>query len=615
MFDLEQITNPNFIKKLSKKELEILASDIRNYLIENITKTGGHLSSNLGVVELTIALHYCFDLENDKLIFDVSHQIYTHKILTGRAKEFHKLRKIDGLNGFSDPNESKYDVFNMGHSSTSISFQTGLILDNKEKKLNRYIVSVIGDASMSNGLAFEGLNHLGTLKNEKGIIILNDNKMGISKTTGAFSRLLSSLRLNKKYIKIKSFVLKISPKFMRVFFRKITRSIKGFIQYSNIFEDLGFRYIGPIDGHNINQMISYINRAKELNQPCVIHVLTKKGKGFKEAEDDTIGNYHGIDFSLKDLNKESFSEIVLNSLIKLQEENNKIFVVSSGMLNGSKLLKYQEKYKNYTIDVGIEEEHAATMSGALAKMNNNVFLSYYSTFSQRAFDEILQDIALQKVKIVIGLDRANLVGEDGYTHQGIYDISLFQTIPDIIITMPSNQDETYSLLKYGFLVNNLPLIIRYSKDKIVKKEEYVDEKYTKPFWKIEEKNDFKMIVICYGNAVNRIRNLSLDILLVNALFIKPIDKDVLNKLISYNMPILVYEEVVKSGNLYQMISSYIMENNISFNKLYKMCLPDKFIEFGSVSDLLEKYKLSDKYIIEKVNSLIGSEINASKSKN
>lgn len=605
--DLYSIENPEFLQKLNNKELKKLCQEIREFLIEHISKTGGHLGSNLGIVELTVGLHYVFNNENDKFLFDVGHQAYTHKILTGRAKEFDSLRQTGGLSGFINYDESKYDVWESGHSSNSISALSGFLVAKKEGAPINDVISIIGDSSIANGMAFEGLNFVTTLEGQRPIIILNDNKMGISKSVGATSKLFNVMRSSKFYRLLKKILVTINPPFIVKKFHQIKRAIKSFFQADNMFEDIDFDYYGPYDGNDIKTVIKILSRAKNSKKPCLVHLITQKGKGYDFAEDDEKGTYHGIGpFDIKtgkalkvyQENEYSYSEIVTKSLIEIKKQED-ITIINPATMVGNRLNKFQKAYPKSIYDVGIAEEHAATMAGALALCNKKVALLMYSTFAQRAYDQILNDIARRNTPVVIGLDRAGLVAEDGSTHQGIYDIAFLNAMPNINIAMGKNIAQTSALIKYAFTLDN-PIVVRYpKKNEILSTEEVITSKD----WEIISKGEGK-IVISYGADVERIANLNdknnLDLTIINAIFIKPYDEKMLNYLISLNKDIYVIEQVVKSGSLGEAISSYLYEHNFS-SKLHLISIPtDSFVPQGDIDYLLKLYNLDDESLLKEL---------------
>ena len=608
MIDLESIKDPSFIKELSIKELYELCDQIRQFLIEHISVTGGHLSSNLGVVELTVAMYYVFDLDKDEFLFDVGHQSYVHKILTGRAKDFNTLRQYKGISGYIKRSESKYDIWESGHSSTSISAASGLMLSDDTKRP----IVVIGDTSISNGIAFEGLNYLGQIKNKCPIIILNDNKMGISKSVGALTKTFLRLRSTKIVRSTKSGFQKILPNPIVRFGHQIKRSIKGFFQHDNMFEDLGFDYYGPYYGNRLKSLIKLFERVKNAKEPIVLHLLTKKGRGYAPSENDTEGSFHGVGpFDPKtgiEYNKNpeliSYSEAIGDYLVS-KHEKEQFFVITPAMKNGAYLNKFADKYPSDFIDVGIAEEHAAVMSAGIALHNKKVVLLMYSTFAQRAYDQILNDISRQNLKVIIGIDRAGIVGEDGETHQGLYDVSMFMAMPNIIVTMPRNINEAIGLFNYAFLVDK-PMVIRYPKAKEARMD--FDYNYVSNLnWEIIKEGK-KGIVIGYGDDITRILDISnknnLDITIINARCIKPCDKEMLKKMFEMNLKIMVFEQVIGAGTLYDKILEYKEENDYK-SKVYKHSFDsDTIIPHGKKKDIYEAYGLSDEEILDWINNKI-----------
>lgn len=604
-FEIKNIANPDFIKNLTIKELEVLATEIRSFLIEKISKTGGHLASNLGAVELTIALHYVFDSPLDTIIYDVSHQIYTHKILTGRAKDFDTLRQHEGLSGYASYQESVHDKWESGHAGTSISAMVGYLEANKILNKKSSVVSVVGDAAIINGTNMEALNFLGHDRSKKGIIILNDNNMSISKNVGAMSLFLSRLRGSKFSNGLRKVFDKILPNFLFRLARRIKRSVKALFQTGNMFEDMGYVYIGPIDGNNIKRVIQTLKSAKKMKKSVVIHTVTKKGLGYELAEFDEEGNYHGVPAFDKEEgivnnngnDKFSWSEGIASILDSLAEELD-LYIVIPAMIVGGGFLKFKEHHPKRIIDVGIAEEHAAVMSASLALNKINVFLSLYSTFSQRAYDQILNDIARVNLKVVIGIDRAGFVGEDGSTHQGLYDISMFLSMPNITVTMPKDLTEAASLIKYAYLVNEGPFVIRYPRG-TVKKTDILNALPIGPSWErlTEKESGF---LISYGPVLNDLKKIieeeNIDFSLINARYINPIDEVLLKELLETGKPILVYEETHASGALYQKILEYMANNNYN-NKIKSLSAYNKIINHGTINDNRSDAKLAKKDII------------------
>ncbi len=577
--NIKDIKNPDFIKKLDEKELNELAKDIREFLIESISKTGGHLSSNLGVVELTIALHYCFDSPNDKFLFDVGHQSYVHKILTGRAKDFDKLRKYNGLSGFQSRKESKYDPLDAGHSSTTLSIGLGMAVARDLNHENYHIVPIVGDASISAGLSLEALNQIGDLKS-KMIIVFNDNNMSISKNVGILKKVFASLRSSKSYINLKenvkdNLIKKKKGKSYISFIRNIKDSIKTKIIKDGIFGEFSIDYLGPIDGHDIKSLINAFNAAKEKDGPVVIHVVTKKGKGYKYAEEDSSGKWHGISpFDIKTgetlkklaADKINYSKLVADHLHKLMKKDKNIIAITPAMISGSCLEVIFKDYPDRSFDCGIAEDHALDFAAGLALANKKPFVSIYSSFLQRAYDQVNHDIGRMNLPVVLGIDRAGIVGEDGPSHQGVYDIGLLRPVPNVIIAQGKDANEIRNLLELGFKTGS-PFAIRYPRGSLI------NEKYKKldinvgKWEKIINNDNEGTIIITYGEDVlkikERIEKDDLNYNLVNARFIKPIDERMLLNLAAKNKKIIIYTTDMIKGGLGDSILEFYSKKNIN----------------------------------------------------
>ena len=609
--EIGNIKNPSFLKKMSVFELEELSKNIRNFLIDKISITGGHLSSNLGIVDLTIAIHKVFNAPKDKIIFDVGHQSYTHKILTGRAHEFDKLRQYNGLSGFQKMSESIYDCYEAGHSSTSLSAALGYAIARDLDKKKHNVVAIIGDGSIGNGLAYEALNHIGSL-NTKLIVILNDNEMSISKNVGAIHNTLDKIRSNFKNEKIKKVPylgkkIKSGTKLIKESFKKI------YMKEGYLFEEFGFTYYGPINGHDYDEMISYLEMAKKSNRPVLLHVITEKGKGYKYAESDIEGIWHGISpfdketgiIKSKNDGLISWSEVMSNHLIDIAKTNKDIIAITPAMANGSKLNKFKEIYKDRFIDVGIAEEHALVMANSMAIAGKKPFVSIYSTFLQRGYDQVFHDIARMDSNVVIGIDRAGIVGEDGETHQGLYDIAFLNHIPNMIIAAPKNSSEAKGILEFAFNSKH-PFAIRYSKQRI----EYNNESIVISDYSWEEiKKGSDAVIITYGDFVNNakiiVNNLKKDKLnigIINARFIKPIDTSMLDKIIKAKKPIIVYEEACLIGSLGSMISSYIVNSN---TKIKCFGIKDTFVKQGKYDIIIKKLGLDVDTMTSNIKEFLG----------
>ena len=609
--EIGNIKNPSFLKKMSVFELEELSRNIRNFLIDKISITGGHLSSNLGIVDLTIAIHKVFNAPKDKIIFDVGHQSYTHKILTGRAHEFDKLRQYNGLSGFQKMSESIYDCYEAGHSSTSLSAALGYAIARDLDKKKHNVVAIIGDGSIGNGLAYEALNHIGSL-NTKLIVILNDNEMSISKNVGAIHNTLDKIRSNFKNEKIKKVPylgkkIKSGTKLIKESFKKI------YMKEGYLFEEFGFTYYGPINGHDHDEMISYLEMAKKSNRPVLLHVITEKGKGYKYAESDIEGIWHGISpfdketgiIKSKNDGLISWSEVMSNHLIDIAKTNKDIIAITPAMANGSKLNKFKEIYKDRFIDVGIAEEHALVMANSMAIAGKKPFVSIYSTFLQRGYDQVFHDIARMDSNVVIGIDRAGIVGEDGETHQGLYDIAFLNHIPNMIIAAPKNSSEAKGILEFAFNSKH-PFAIRYSKQRI----EYNNESIVISDYSWEEiKKGSDAVIITYGDFVNNAKIIAnnlkkdkLNIGIINARFIKPIDTSMLDKIIKTKKPIIVYEEACLIGSLGSMISSYIVNSN---TKIKCFGIKDTFVKQGKYDIIIKKLGLDVDTMTSNIKEFLG----------
>ena len=600
--NIENIENSKFIKTLNIKELNILAADIRTFLLKSISKTGGHLSSNLGIVELTIALHYCFDIDNDKFLFDVGHQSYVHKILTGRAKDFPTLRQYNGLSGFQKRNESKYDCFDAGHSSTALSVALGMAIARDLKHEHFNVIPIVGDGALQSGLSLEALNQIGDLKS-KMIIIFNDNNMSISKNVGALSTAFSNLRANKEYIYVKKNVKnflnhKKNGNYFVQFLKNIKETIKDKVIDSGIFEGFNVDYIGPVDGHNIKEMINVFEACKAKDTPIVVHVVTKKGKGYKFAEEDQSGKWHGVGkFDIKSGkmlsnipdNYKSYSKIVADKLLDIMDHDQKVTCITPAMISGSCMNLLFAKYPKRCFDVGIAEDHAITFACGMALDGLKPFVSIYSSFLQRAYDQLNHDLCRMNLPVVIGIDRCSIIGEDGDSHQGVFDISFLRSLPNIIIAQGKDSAQIESLLDLAFKLNR-PFALRYPRGII----EYDNKKRSDLIlgkWEtIINNENSKATIITYGNDVCKIEK---DIIandlpynLINALFIKPIDKELLIKVALLGKSIVVYTNDIIMGGLGDSILECLNDNDIKV-PVHVLGVDDKYVKHGSVLKVKE----------------------------
>lgn len=609
--DLDKIENPKFLATLNYDELNVLAEDIRTKLIDVTSEMGGHLSSNLGAVELTIALHRVFDLSKDKVIFDVGHQCYTHKILTGRKLD--TLRTENGVAGFLKLDESIYDCYEAGHSSTSISAANGFAIARDMKGEKYDVVAFIGDGSFNSGLALEGLNNVAH-GDHKVIIVINDNDMSISKPVGGFSKFLEDISTSRRYNKIKHGYQKaLSKNKLGRGIIRITRAFKNWIKHilvkGNIFTDLGFAYIGPIDGHKIRSIERALRRAKNTKKSVVIQAVTIKGKGYKFAEEDQTGYWHGVGPFIKETGEPkdkhegqvSWSHVFADlTEIEMEEHNNSI-LISPATLKGSGLENLNNKFQDRVVDVGINEEHAATLASSLALSGMHPIISIYSTFMQRAYDEISHDIARDKLNATFLVDRAGLVGADGETHQGIYDEAYLSSIPGTVITMPSTIDEAKLLYDESFK-NHGPFFIRLPRALVNKQEGYnkVNVEFGK--WIKVKESSKDVAVITVGPMLLELKNLlekeRIDCTLINAIYVNPIDKSMLDELLNFKK-IVIYDPYSTRGGLVNASMAYLLEKKFK-GSISAYFVPNEFVKQGTIKQQLERFKITPSDVVNEL---------------
>ena len=613
---LDKINNIDDLKKLDKSELPNLASDIRAFLIENVSKTGGHLAPNLGVVELTIALHYVFNSPADKIIFDVGHQCYVHKILTGRKNKFSTLRKLNGISGFPKTRESKHDIFNTGHSSTSISSALGIATANKLNGKKDFAIAVIGDGALTGGLAFEGLNNA-KIDDTNLIVILNDNQMSISPSVGNLSNYLNQMRSNSLYTnskaKIKNILERI-PLIGNAIIHLVENSKNALrhalLPNSVMFEQFGFTYLGPIDGHNLNDLTKILERAKSVRKPVLIHIVTKKGKGYKPAE-ERPDVFHGVgkfDVESGKINTSSllsYSKRFGDELIKNAKSNDKIVAITAAMPKSTGLYEFSKEFPNRFFDVGIAEEHAVSFASGLASQGFIPFFAVYSTFLQRAYDEIIHDIALQNAHVVLAIDRAGIVGADGETHHGIYDLSYLSHIPNMTIMAPKDGNELAKMMDFAINYNG-PVAIRYSRDGYADSLTDVAECEIE-LGKAEILHTGKdLTILAIGKTVATALEVSkilekkkISAEVINARFLKPLDSDTIMNSLRKTKRIITIEDNVITGGLASAIQNLIInEKDILFKKFF--AYPDEFIKHGSTSEIEDEFGLSSEKIAKKI---------------
>lgn len=607
---LEQINSPKDLKKITLEEKETLSQEIRDLIIDVTSKNGGHVASNLGVVELTIALHSIFDTPNDKIVWDVGHQCYVHKILTGRREEFQNIRKLGGISGFPKICESEYDNFNTGHSSTSISIATGMARARDILNENYEVVAVIGDGSLTGGMALEALNDAGSSKtNVK--VILNDNEMSISKNVGGIPLYLSKMRTKTGYTrsnrKIKAIVSKIPyiGKPIISFAHYTKQIIKRAVFRNMYFEDIGFTYLGPVDGHDIKKLEDILERSKKINGPVLIHVVTKKGKGYKLAEENP-DKFHGISAYDKETGEvkksKNYSKVFGEKLVKMASEDKRIVAVTAAMRDGTGLKEFAEKFPDRFFDVGIAEQHALGLIAGMARAGLKPVLPIYSSFLQRGYDQIIHDIALSGIPVTVCIDRAGIVGNDGETHQGIFDLSFLSSIPNIIIMAPKNFEELDKMLEFGVNLDK-PVFIRYPRGGENFSFESTEDIELGKAEIVQEGTDLSIIAI--GNMVGRAEEVASllpekSVEIINARFLKPLDEEtILNSIRKTGYCITIEDNLLKGG-LGSAVVEAVNKSDIQDVKIKNFGYDDTFVEHGTVKELEDKYGLSAEKISGKL---------------
>ncbi len=600
---LEEINSPQDLKKLTLQQKKKLAEEIRNYIIEIVSKNGGHLASNLGVVELTIALHTVFNVPEDKIIWDVGHQCYVHKILTGRREEFKNLRKPNGLAGFPKSNESPADSFNTGHSSTSISAALGMARARDLQGKNNAVIAVIGDGALTGGMALEALNDAGYSKC-KMTVILNDNEMSISPNVGGLNKFLGKLRTKKLYTTTNNLLKKqissvpVIGKPMVVGIQRIKRAIKQLVIHKMFFEDIGFTYLGPVDGHNIEKLESILKTSKQVNGPVLIHVLTKKGKGYKFAEKNP-DKFHAIspfnieNGELKTPKEKDYSKVFGEKIVELAKENSKIVAVTASMKNGTGLADFAQEFPYRFFDVGIAEQHAVTMAAGMAKEGMIPFVPIYSSFYQRAYDQVIHDVAMQNLPVIMCVDRAGIVGADGETHQGTLDMAFFRLVPNLTIMAPKDFKEFEDMLEFAVGLNK-PVVIRYPRggeDADVKFKSHAKIELGKAEVLHEVKNlenpNKEVTIIAIGKTVSEAVKLAdrmqkeegITPEIINARFLKPFDSEKMIQSIQRTKNVITIEDGTVINGLATTVKELIVDNNIQNVKFKSYAYPDKFIMY------------------------------------
>ena len=611
---LEKINQVGDIKQIPPEEYDTLAEEIRHFLVEKISRSGGHLASNLGVVELTMALHLCFDFPKDKVVWDVGHQSYTHKLLTGRKSGFDELRKYGGMSGFPKRKESDCDCFDTGHSSTSISAGIGLVAARDLQDGDEHVISVIGDGALTGGMAYEALNNASRLKRNF-IIILNDNNMSIAENVGGMSEYLNGLRTNEAYTNFKTGVEQSLSRIpggshLANQLKKTKSGIKQLFIPGMLFENMGITYLGPVDGHDIGKLQDILNKAKKVKGAVLVHVLTRKGNGYVPAERHPA-RFHGAEpfdietgLPLNKKKKANYQDVFSTCMVKLGQRNEKVVAITAAMPDGTGLKRFKNIYPHRFFDVGIAEGHAVTFAAGLAAGGMRPIFAVYSSFLQRAYDQVLHDVCIQNLPVVFAIDRAGLVGSDGETHQGIFDLSYLSSIPNMHIMAPKNKWELSDMLKYAVEFDG-PIALRYPRG-----EAYDGLKeYRRPieYGKSEviyEEEDIALLAV--GNMVKiaeqvrkNLKEIGYSCTLVNARFVKPIDTEVLDMLSADHKLLVTMEENVRSGGYGEKVMDYVVEQELPV-KLLNISLPDEYVEHGNVALLYEEVGIDAQTVTKRI---------------
>lgn len=612
------ISGPADIRQLSIKELEALAAEIRAFLIESISRTGGHLSSNLGIVELTLALHVVFDSPRDRILFDVGHQSYVHKILTGRARQFSTLRQYKGLSGFQKRHESEHDCWEAGHSSTSLSAALGMAVARDLNGEHYHIVPVIGDGAMASGMSMEALNQIGGEERNM-IIIFNDNSMSISRNVGAMDVAFTRLRTSRSYTTLKNDLQQglSTSRFGRSLLKgmkNFKNAIKDNVVDTSIFGEFNLDYIGPINGHDLSELIKVLKVAKQHKGPIVVHVLTKKGKGYPYAENDKEGAWHGVAPFDPNSGKPlaalpaghcSWSEAIARILCDLARDDRDIVAITPAMKAGAKLDGFACEFPQRFFDCGIAEEHAMTFAAGLAASGKRPFISVYSSFLQRAYDQINHDVARMKLPVVIGIDRCGLVGEDGETHHGVFDITMLHAIPNLIMAQPKDVQEARALMKTAFSCAQ-PFCIRYPRGSVPYTKEEGEPAPVGTWTRWAPQREARVCVISYGSDIDRIiskvRANDMPVEIVNARYFKPLDEAMLDDILYRSIPVIVYESDMLDGGLSSAILQYINDHRICCH-LIRIGIGDHYVEQGSIPQLRRAEKIDMNTLFKELEEL------------
>ena len=606
---LSKINSPEDVRRLSIEELKQLCGELRKYIVSVVCECGGHLAPNLGVTELTVALHHVFDSPRDKIIWDVGHQCYVHKILTGRRESFKKLRQDGGISGFPDPHESPCDAFAAGHASTSISAALGYATARDIQREDYKVIAVIGDGALTGGLAHEGLDNAGASSRDL-LVVLNDNQMSISPNVGAFSHYLNEIILDPRYNKLKKDIWEMTGKLpvgkeqIRNFAHRLEESLKNLIVPGILFEELGFKYFGPIDGHNLDKLIPKLKSIKDLEGPVLLHVLTKKGKGYEHAEENPI-RFHGTPAFDSTTGRSipahipGYSRFFGEAAVELAESNPRIMAITAAMPDGTGLDRFQKEFPDRFFDVGIAEQHAVTFAAGMAKVGTRPLVAIYSTFIQRAFDMAIIDVALQDLPVVFALDRAGVVGDDGPTHNGVFDISFMSLIPNMVVSAPKDEVELRDLMYTAFLQDSAPFSIRYPRGSgvgLIRSLRF--RELPVGSWEMLE-DGADVAILATGSVVypalwarKLLAKEGLSAAVVNCRFIKPMDRELLDRILEKFETIVTVEENVLRGGFGSQVSLHVTGKPGRYNRIFHLGIPDTFLKQAKRSTILERLGLS-----------------------
>ncbi len=609
---LENIKTPEQLKALSIEQLPAFCEEVREYLLQSVSESGGHLASGLGALELTVALHYVYDTPNDKLVWDVGHQAYVHKLLTGRRNELVSIKKKDGLCGFPRREESEYDTFGVGHSSTSISAALGMALAAKQQKIDRHAIAVIGDGAMTAGLAYEALNHAGDIDTEM-LVVLNDNDMSISPNVGGLSKYLARLLSGRFYSTMRENSKKILAKtpVMKRFARRAEEHTKGMIMpAATLFEEMGFVYYGPVDGHDVTELVKILENIKDINEPKFLHIVTQKGKGYEPAEKDPI-EYHAVpEFDLKKgvskskaVSTPTYTQVFGQWICDMAAQNDKLVGITPAMREGSGLVEFSQQYPERYYDVAIAEQHAVTLAAGMACEGLKPVVAIYSTFLQRAYDQLIHDVALQNLPVVFAIDRAGLVGSDGPTHSGNYDLSYLRCIPNMIVMAPTEENECRQML-YTAYQQNCPTAVRYPRGKGVGIEPQKEMVALEIGKGVIIREGSGIAILLFGSLLSEAMQAAdeLDATLVNMRFVKPIDEALIRTISASHQRIVTLEDNAIQGGAGSAVNEFLNKEDIQIPTT-NLGIPDCYIEHATREQQLEEINLTAAGIVRQINQL------------